>query len=154
MNLTPINVYISSNMNDENLLNEFSLYLCDVLSSFRILHWYSKDYNFHKIVGDFYTKIDPVFDSLVEEIIGVCKIKNLIFNVKSPQRDLSILNKCSCKNEQIKEIFSILDSLENTIKGEDMMSFVSSCDKNGIINTIDEILSMSNGLKYLLSMMD
>jgi DNA-binding ferritin-like protein len=153
MNLTPINIYTSSNI-DKNLLNDFSLYLCDVLSSFRILHWHSKDYNFHKIVGKFYSDFDEIFDSLIEEIIGVSNIKNINFNVKSPERDLTNLNKCFNKEEQIKEVFSVLDSLENTLKGEEMQYFVSSSFKNGINNTIDEILSLSNSFKYLLSMLD
>lgn len=152
MNLTPVNAYITSNLVENNLVYDFSLYLCDVLSSLRILHWNSEDYNVHKILGDFYSTFDSTFDSLVEEIIGVSKITGLNFNVNSPKRDLNILKNCLSKEEQIKEIFCILESLENTIKGEEMLSFISSYNKNGINNTIDEILSISNKFKYLLSL--
>lgn len=152
MNLTPINIYIQTNTNN-NSIDEFSLYLCDILSSFKIVHWNSKDYNFHKIIGKFYSSFDNVFDKLMEEIIGVCSIQGANFSVQSPERNLKKLNQCSCSESQINEIFSILESLENTLKTTEMNSFISS-SKNGINNTIDEIQSLSNSLKYLLKMLN
>lgn len=152
MNLTPINIYTHP-VTNENLINDFSLYLCDILSSLRILHWYSKNYNFHEIIGNFYSDFDKMFDNLMEEIIGVCSIQNINFTVKSPERDLKKINQCECVESQINEIFSILESMENTLKNEDMQYFIS-LSRNGINNTIDEIQSLSNKLKYLLKMFD
>jgi DNA-binding ferritin-like protein len=148
-----INTYIAQNTSaKENNIREFSLYLCDILSSFKILHWYSKDYNFHNLTGKFYEDFDELFDSLMEEIIGVYNNKNICFSVSCPERDLKKINQCICLKDQIDEAFSTLDSLESTIKSEDMSEFVSS-SCNGINNLIEEILSLSNKFKYLSSML-
>ena len=77
MNLTPINVYINSNLEQKNTsVKDFSLYLCDVLSSIKLLHWYSDEYNFHEILDDTYETFDNLFDKLIEEIIGITKKTN------------------------------------------------------------------------------
>jgi DNA-binding ferritin-like protein len=150
--MNDINTYISQNISvKESTIKEFSIYLCDILSSFKILHWYSKDYNFHKLIGKFYNEFDELFDELMEEIIGVSKEKNINFSVICPERDIRKINDCLCLNDQIEEVFNILDSLQSTIKNKNMEEFVS-VSINGINNIIEEINSASNKLKYLLSM--
>jgi DNA-binding ferritin-like protein len=149
-----MNAYISQNLEEKkDTVREFSIYLCDILSSFKILHWYSTDYNFHKLTEKIYNKFDVLFDSLSEEIIGICKRKNISFSVNCPERDIRKINDCLCLNDQIDEVFNILDSLESTIKNNEMNEFIS-LSSNGINNTIEEIISSSNQLKYLLSMLD
>lgn len=152
MNLTPINVYINSNLEQKNnSVKDFSLYLCDVLSSIKLLHWYSDEYNFHKILDETYESFDDLFDKLIEEIIGITKKVNN-FNLEFPRRDVKkVLDSCSLE-EQLKELLGVLESLENTIKNNNMDSFIKQNSFNGINNTIEEILSTSNKCKYLISM--
>jgi DNA-binding ferritin-like protein len=151
MNLTPINVYIDNNIKEKNNnVKKFSLYLCDILSSIKILHWYSNEYNFHKILNEIYESFDESFDKLVEEIIGVTN-SGVCFSLECPERSVKKLLDSSCTEEQIKELFGILESLENTVKNKNMEIFVNSCF-NGINNTIEEILSASNKCKYLINM--
>ncbi len=151
MNLTPINVYISNNMQENNKIKEFSLYLCDVLASLKLIHWYSLDYNLHKILNKTYESFDGLFDKLIEELIGICQDSNS-FLLDCPERDIKKVLICSSREEQINEILSILKSLENTIKNQNMESIINKLHFSGINNIIEEILSESNKCKYLLKM--
>lgn len=152
MNLTPINIYINSNLEQKNTsVKDFSLYLCDVLSSIKLLHWYSDEYNFHEILDDTYETFDNLFDKLIEEIIGITKKTNS-FYLEFPKRDVKKVLDSSSLEEQIKELLGVLESLENSIKNNNMDSFIKSNSFNGINNTIEEILSASNKCKYLISM--
>jgi DNA-binding ferritin-like protein len=152
MNLTPINVYINSNLEQKNnSVKEFSLYLCDILNSIKLLHWYSYEYNFHKILDETYESFDNLFDKLIEEIIGITKNVNN-FSLEFPKRDVKKVLDSDCLEEQIKELSGVLESLENTIKNSNMNTFVESNSFNGINNTIEEILSASNKCKYLINM--
>jgi DNA-binding ferritin-like protein len=152
MNLTPINVYINSNLEQKNnSVKEFSLYLCDILNSIKLLHWYSNEYNLHKILDETYESFDDLFDKLIEEIIGITKKANN-FSLEFPKRDVKKVLESCCLEEQINELLSILASLENTIKNNNMDNFIKNNCFNGINNTIEEILSVSNKCKYLIGM--
>lgn len=152
MNLTPINVYINSNLEQKNnSVKEFSLYLCDILNSIKLLHWYSNEYNLHKILDKTYESFDDLFDKLIEEIIGITKKANN-FSLEFPKRDVKKVLESCCLEEQINELLSILESLENTIKNNNMDIFIKNNCFNGISNTIEEILSVSNKCKYLIGM--
>lgn len=149
-----INTYISQNMTiKENNINDFSLYLCNILTSFKILHWYSKDYNFHKLVGKFYEDFDSLFDSLMEEIIGVSNSQNICFSVSCPEVSLKNVNDSKCLASQIDDLFYIIENLEKTIKNDEMNDFVKSTF-NGINNLIEELLSLCNKVRYLVSMLE
>lgn len=152
MNLTPINVYINSNLEQKNnSVKEFSLYLCDILNSIKLLHWHSNEYNLHKILDETYESFDDLFDKLIEEIIGITKKANN-FSLEFPKRDVKKVLESCCLEEQINELLSILESLENTIKNNNMDNFIKNNCFNGINNTIEEILSVSNKCKYLIGM--
>jgi DNA-binding ferritin-like protein len=149
-----INTYISQNIEvEKNNINNFSSYLCNFLSSLKILHWYSTDYNFHKLVGKFYQEFDYLFDSLMEEIIGVCNSKNISFSVYSPEVVLKKDNDSKCLIGQIDDLFYMIENLEKTIKSNEMENFTKS-SYNGINNLIEELLSLCNKVRYLVSMLE
>jgi DNA-binding ferritin-like protein len=149
-----MNAYITQNVTiKQNNINDFSLYLCNILTSLKMLHWYSKDYNFHELIGKFYEDFDPLFDSLMEEIIGVSNSRNICFSVTCPEVSLKNINDSKCLNSQIDDVFYILENLEKTIKSDEMSEFISS-SYNGINNLIEEILSLSNKVRYLVSMLE
>jgi len=148
------NTFITYNTEiKQNSINDFSLYLCNILNSFKILHWYSKNYNFHKLTGKFYEDFDSLFDSLMEEIIGVSNHKNICFSITCPEVILKNINNSNCLKDHINDLFSILEDLENTIKSNEMTNFTSS-SFNGINNLIEEILSLCNKTRYLISMIE
>lgn len=153
MNLTPINVYINNSLNeDNNKIKQFNLFLLDVLSSIKLIHWHSDNYNFHKILDDVYNNFNELFDKLSEEIIGISKNKNICFNIQCPERNLTGLFDCNNLQNQINEYYSILDSLESTLKNDDI-SFLIDNSVNGINNILEEIFSESNKSKYLINML-
>lgn len=153
MNLTPINVYINNNLNDNNnKIKQFNFFLLDVLSSIKFIHWHSNNYNFHKILDNVYNNFNELFDKLSEEIIGMSKTKNICFNIQCPERNLTNLFECNTFEDQINEYYSILDSLESTLKNNDM-SLLLNNSINGINNTLEEIFSESNKSKYLINML-
>ena len=153
MNLTPINVYINNNLEEnKNKIKQFNLFLLDILSSIKLIHWHSDNYNFHKILDDVYNNFNELFDKLSEEIIGISKNTNICFTIQCPERNLTNLFDCNCFQDQINEYYSILDSLESTLKNDDMSLLVNN-SINGINNILEEIFSESNKSKYLINML-
>jgi DNA-binding ferritin-like protein len=131
-------------------------YLTNFLSKIKILHWYTLNYNLHKILNDVYDNLSEHFDSLQEEIIGTSKINSISF----PNLDLSnsqTLNSNYNFLSSDKSIIDFYDTLTKEIKnilcGNEFNSYVSN-NQTGLNNIKEEILSEINKSLYLISMIN
>lgn len=130
-----------------SILNRF-------LSSIKIMHWYTSNYNVHEILGELYDDLSGLFDSLQEEIVGTAKQSDL-FN------QFPLFSKDSIKDEEysaytedssiINQYTSNQNALKDILNSEEFKSYVD-VSKSGIMNTKDEIISRINKTNYLLNM--
>ena len=132
---------------------QFATFLLRGLSSIQMIHWYTNDYNTHKIMGDLYDDLKELFDELQEEIIGTAKSSNVGF----PQ--IQYATTCCCNetpkykddNLNILNIYyDLYNSITNVLLCEELNSYISNV-KSGIPNTIDGIITRLNKTNYLLS---
>lgn len=138
-------IKISSNGNLEQT-KQFGMFLNQFLSSLKMLHWYTTNYDAHKILGNDYEKLSDIFDSLQEEIIGTCQSSNIPF----PMPVSNNLNDLDYQNI-IESYKSITDQLKNNINSLDFNNYLTNVS-SGINNTKEEILSQINKTLYLLSL--
>jgi DNA-binding ferritin-like protein len=77
MNLEIIKINkIDSNLETTKL---FGLLLNNILLNIKMMHWYTDNYNVHKILGNDYDTLSDLFDKIQEEIIGTSKESQIIF---------------------------------------------------------------------------
>jgi hypothetical protein len=147
MNLTTIK--IKPNLDGTK---SFGIFLVNILSLIRLMHWYTDNLHIHKILDKLYNDLSDDFDSLQEEIIGVIKEQYSCFNVSTPCIDL---NSCvlynSSPEEYLNEIYSMIDLITNVMSDLDLRTFIDS-NKSGLNNTKESIITSCNKTKYLLGM--
>lgn len=131
-------------------------YLTNFLSKVKILHWYTLNYDLHKILNDTYDNLSEHFDSLQEEIIGTSRINSHSF----PNLDLSnskTLSSDYCflsSDKSIVEFYNILTKeIKDILCGNEFNSYISNTH-TGINNIKEEILSEINKSLYLMSMIN
>jgi DNA-binding ferritin-like protein len=131
-------------------------YLTNFLSKVKMLHWYTLNYDLHKILNDVYDNLNIHFDSLQEEIIGTSRINSYSF----PNLDLSnskTLSSDYCFLSSDKTIIEFYNNLTKEIKsilcGNEFNSYISN-NYTGINNIKEEILSEINKSLYLISMIN
>lgn len=151
MNNTQINVIKISETDNTKI---FASILNRFLSSIKMMHWYTCNYNVHEIFGSLYNDLSDLFDPLQEEIIGTSN-KNSLFDqfpvldkecIKDEeylnyQNDSSIINHYLSNQKTLKDI---LDSFE--------FKSYAEASRSGIMNIKDEIISRLNKTNYLLNM--
>lgn len=141
-------IKISTNNNNLDSTKQFGLFLNDILKHIKMMHWYTLNYNVHKILGKNHEKLSILFDSIQEEIIETSKHSTVLFplinaNFLSNQENSDILENYKDISEQLKNNLNSLDF-------NNYLNAVSS----GINNTKEEILSELNKTSYLLSLVD
>ena len=129
-----------------NILNNF-------LSNLKILHWYSPDINLHNIFDDLYSDLSKKFDSFQEEIIGVsnCQINSFpilnenefLFKIEDNIDDKNIVN---IFENNVSKFLNLINSIE-------INNFIKS-NVSGLNNTKEDIISIINKSKYLISMIN
>jgi DNA-binding ferritin-like protein len=130
----------------------FGIILNKSLSIIKMLHWYSLDYDAHKILNKLYEDLSESFDKIQEEIIGTSKEYNLIF----PSFNVDLFNLEDI-NAYKGDLYSIDYYYDTTSKLKEILTclefnnYVSSV-KSGINNTKDDIITSINKANYLLSM--
>ena len=133
---------------------EFADFLNKFLSKVKLIHWYTLNFNLHKILNDVYSDLSDSFDSFQEEIIGTSNSQNNqfpIFDVKNTQifkDDLSIFN-----NDENMIIFykNITSELKNILCSVELNNYISN-SQSGLNNSKEEILNKINKSLYLISM--
>jgi DNA-binding ferritin-like protein len=139
-------------VNSLDTTREFGLFLNKIVSSIKMAHWYTQDYNIHKILGNLYDNLNNLFDKMQEEIIGTSKTSNVFF----PKLNLIVDNIESLENYQDdQKIINVFDQtktvLKNLLCSLEFIQYVDTV-QSGINNTKEEIISELNKTEYLLSM--
>lgn len=129
----------------------FALILLKTLSSLKMLHWYTNNFNYHNIIGDLYESLDNLFDKLQEEIIGTNS--NICFPAFSPDsiNPEEILNLEQDLNSFIDQFNKITTILKAYLNSPEFYNYVSVVP-SGLNNVKEEILSAINKASYLINM--
>lgn len=133
---------------------EFADFLNKFLSKVKLIHWYTLNFNLHKILNDVYTDLSASFDSFQEEIIGISNSQNNqfpIIDVKNTQifkDDLSIFNN---DENMINFYKNITSELKNILCCVELNNYISN-SQSGLNNSKEEILNKINKSLYLISM--
>jgi DNA-binding ferritin-like protein len=128
------------------------LFLNDLVAVIKMLHWYTNDYNFHKITDKLYKNLADLIDSLMEELIQITRQENLNLNLNLP--DLQTFKKCDYYNTEnenfVDKITNVLFILSETLNCVEIQEVFKN-PKSGLQNTKDEILTQINQTLYLLN---
>lgn len=127
-------------------------YLNYVLSTIKIMHWYTLNINLHEIFGDLYENLNLSFDKLQEELIGLNR----------QQAYLNLNPNSVLINQSIDEIIEndpliidfykkMMSDLKNILCSDDFNNFINSSN-SGLNNSKEEILSEINKSLYLISL--
>lgn len=127
-------------------------YLNYVLSTIKIMHWYTLNINLHEIFGDLYENLNLSFDKLQEELIGLNR----------QQAYLNLNPNSVLINQSIDEIIEndpliidfykkMMSDFKNILCSDDFNSFINSSN-SGLNNSKEEILSEINKSLYLISL--
>jgi DNA-binding ferritin-like protein len=144
MNLEIIKINkIDNNLETTKL---FGLLLNNILSNIKMMHWYTDNYNVHKILGEDYDTLSDLFDKIQEEIIGTSKESQIIF----PMINSNSLDNIDYTNI-IESYKNIVTHLKNNLNGLEFNNYLTSVS-TGINNTKEEIISEVNKTLYLLSL--
>lgn len=130
----------------------FGIVLNRILSTIKMLHWYSKIYNVHTILGDLYDGLSDSFDELQEEIIGTSTKTQLKFpNYKLEYNYDEMFDAYVDDQTLITHYYSTINVIVEILNSFEFDAYVKE-SKSGINNTKEEILSQINKANYLLSM--
>jgi len=126
--------------------------LNDFLSDLKLCHLFTSNINLHKIYGDLYEDLSDLFDTFQEEIIGLTKNNCNNFLTKE-FLDNFCQNKIIESSDDYKNTyFSITDGLTNLLNTQELKGFISSQEKSGLNNTLEEIYSSINKANYLIGL--
>jgi hypothetical protein len=152
MEVEIIRIQAESNSLDPTI--HFGIALKKIHSSIQLLHWYTTNYNVHKILGDLYEDLDILFDKLQEEIIGTSKIQNSLFPHIEINLNFEDINYYNKSEEDILLFYKkINETIQNLLTSLEFNNYTSSV-KSGINNTKEEIITSFNKTNYLLSLVN
>lgn len=130
----------------------FGISLNKVLTTIKMVHWYTEDYNAHKILGNLYESLSDLFDNLQEEIIGTSKQQNKLFPQINFQLDSdNIQNYIPMSGINMETYYKSVQILFYVLESPEFNAYVESVS-SGINNVKEEILTSVNKANYLLSM--
>lgn len=130
----------------------FGIALNKVLTSIKMVHWYTEDYNAHKILGNLYESLSDLFDNLQEEIIGTSKQQNKLFPQINFELDSdNIQNYIPVNGINMETYYKSVQTLFYVLESSEFNAYVESVS-SGINNIKEEILTSVNKTNYLLSM--
>jgi DNA-binding ferritin-like protein len=117
-----------------------------------MVHWYTEDYNVHKILGHLYESLSDLFDNLQEEIIGTSKQQNKLFPQINFELDSdNIQNYIPSNGINMETYYKSIQTLCYVLTSAEFSAYVESVT-SGINNIKEEILTSVNKTNYLLSM--
>jgi hypothetical protein len=151
-----VNITIISNENGiENSLDStrsFGIFLNKAISTIKMIHWYTEDYNKHKILGELYDSLSDLFDKLQEEVIGTCKLKSKQFpHISNDINFEDIQSYASSCGSDMKTYYDVCSAVCSSLTSQEFNSYTESVI-SGLNNTKEEILSSFNKTNYLLSL--
>lgn len=146
-----INVCDSQIENSLDSTRNFGIALNKVLTTVKMVHWYTEDYNVHKILGDLYESLSDLFDNLQEEIIGTSKQQNKLFPQINFELDSdNIQNYIPVNGVNMETYYKSVQTLFYVLESSEFNAYVESVS-SGINNVKEEILTSVNKANYLLS---
>jgi DNA-binding ferritin-like protein len=110
----------------------------------KLLHWQSKMYGQHKALDELYGGLSDLGDTLAETIMGK-------YGVPALSKEELCLKLMNFRSPETGDLNEFMDHLYNCYHSECRSSFDPARDSE-IINILDEILSLVNKTKYLLSL--
>jgi DNA-binding ferritin-like protein len=135
-------------------VRSLSVNLLKAKISIQMLHLYSNDYQVHLIFGNLYEKLDELFDTLLEEIIGTSKLQNVQFPSFSDNIDLSNIQQFKGGVSDITNTYHRINSeVLNILTSLEFNNYINNV-RSGINNTKEEIISAFNKTNYLLSLVN
>ena len=147
-----INVCDSQIENSLDSTRNFGIALNKVLTTIKMVHWYTEDYNVHKILGNLYESLSDLFDNLQEEIIGTSKQQNKLFPQINFELDSdNIHNYVPMNGINMETYYKSVQILFSVLESSEFNAYVESVS-SGINNVKEEILTIVNKANYLLSM--
>jgi DNA-binding ferritin-like protein len=151
-----VNITIISNENGiENSLDStrsFGIFLNKAISTIKMVHWYTENYNTHKILGELYDSLSELFDELQEEIIGTCKLQSKTFPQMANQINFEDIHSyVSCSGNDMKTYYEVCSAICSALTSQEFQLYSDSV-MSGLNNTKEEILSSFNKTNYLLSL--
>lgn len=153
-----MNIEIISNTpiveNSLDSTREFGIFLLKSLSTIQMIHWYTKNYNAHKIFGSLFDDIKELFDALQEEIIGTSMSSNLNFPKFSFNID-QFQNIYNFKDENLNILdiyYGLYNEVTNVLTSLEFKNYTTNV-KSGLTNTVDSIITRFNKTNYLLSLL-
>jgi len=150
-----IRIITQSVANSLDTTREFGIFLLKINSIIKMLHWYTLNYDVHKILGKLYEDLEELFDKLQEEIIGTARLEKANFPKINPtviNLDLDNLSQFRDENRNTIEIYyRVVSEITNVLTCLEFKNYTSQV-KSGLNNTVEEIVSRINSSNYLLSL--
>lgn len=130
----------------------FGIFLNKSLSIIKMTHWYTENYNAHKILGKVYEDLSELFDKLQEEIIGTIKQQQKPFPQISYNLDFENINSYKAfDNVNMKSYYTATQTIFAVLNSQEFVAYINSVT-SGINNIKEEIFSTLNKANYLLDM--
>ena len=126
--------------------------LNDFLSDLKLCHLFTTNINLHKIYGDLYEDLSDIFDTFQEEIIWLTKNNCNNFLTKEFLDNFCQNRIIESSDDYKNSYFSITDGLTNLLNTQELKGFISSQEKSGLNNTLEEIYSSINKANYLIGL--
>jgi DNA-binding ferritin-like protein len=131
---------------------EFGIYLNSFLSKLKLIHWYTRNINFHKILNDTYKDLNDIFDSFQEEIIQSSEDTPFPFINYDNLNTMNICKEDYLDDEKMVNLYKkIVCEFKNVLSTNEFKDFCSKTS-SGINNKKEEIFSILNESLYLLNM--
>jgi len=121
----------------EPIHSEIAIKTLHIIIQVQVYHWETNNFSQHKIFDDFNDKFKVLGDKLVEVISGIYGRVKLPENLNLPLRNISDLDPVGFINQAI-DLYSVYKT--NVVQ-----------DHQEVISIIDEILTLFQQTKYLLS---
>lgn len=130
----------------------FGIFLNKSLSIIKMTHWYTENYNTHKILGKVYEDLSELFDDLQEEIIGTIKQQQKQFPQISYTLDFENINNYRAFDDiNMKSYYTATQTIFAVLNSQEFTAYINSVT-SGINNIKEEIFSTLNKANYLLDM--
>lgn len=131
----------------------FGILISRSLTSLHMLHWYTKNFNFHEIIGELYSDLNDLFDKFQEEIIGTSKNSTLLFPGFDPESvELEIELYKGDDKELLENYYKLSTTIIAILSSREISNYIDTV-QSGLNNTKEDILSRINKTNYLLDML-
>lgn len=115
------------------------LKLLKIRDQYHVLHWQTESHALHVALGDYYEEFLGIVDEFVESYVGVFGR----FSIDGGAAKITLYDISACDVGVFTD--QVLTFLEGDLRDAAM-------DDNGLNNLIDDMVSLTEKLKYLLTL--